>query len=137
MRSDEVLDTAFTPTQFRRGYDEREVDELLDDVVLALRHHEGGGSRDTAPMRAEAIAQVRFTQTQYRRGYDEEEVDALLDRVKGTLEAFEGGMVQTASARSPDPSPPHPSPASTPTAGDPPGRGVGAGILRWLRGEPR
>ena len=131
MRADEVLQTTFTQTQFRRGYDEREVDVLLDDVVLALRHHEAGGSSDAAPMRAEDVAHVRFTQTQYRRGYDEGEVDDLLDLVRQNLEACEKRQRTTL----PPPSAPPPvSSTSPPAEGQP---GIGARALRWLRGDPR
>jgi DivIVA domain-containing protein len=43
LTSAEVLNKIFTPTQIRRGYDEREVDEFLDQVVQVLRYYEGGG----------------------------------------------------------------------------------------------
>jgi DivIVA domain-containing protein len=34
---EDVLDKTFTTTQFRRGYDEREVDDFLDDIVAEMR----------------------------------------------------------------------------------------------------
>src|SRR6478752_3725341 len=34
---EDVLNKNFTPTQFRRGYDEREVDDFLDEVVAEMR----------------------------------------------------------------------------------------------------
>ena len=34
---DDVLNKTFTTTQFRRGYDEREVDDFLDDIVVEMR----------------------------------------------------------------------------------------------------
>ena len=34
---EDVLDKNFTATQFRRGYDEQEVDDFLDEVVVELR----------------------------------------------------------------------------------------------------
>jgi DivIVA domain-containing protein len=43
LRSDEVMSRTFTPTSLRRGYDEREVDEFLDQVVETLRYYEQGG----------------------------------------------------------------------------------------------
>ncbi|WP_406829337.1 DivIVA domain-containing protein [Pedococcus sp. KACC 23699] len=43
LTSDEVTNQRFTSTSFRRGYDEREVDEFLDTVVEALRYYEQGG----------------------------------------------------------------------------------------------
>ena len=42
LTGDRVLATTFTQTQFSRGYDEREVDEFLDTVVVTLRAHEAG-----------------------------------------------------------------------------------------------
>ncbi len=34
---EDVLNKNFTATQFRRGYDEQEVDDFLDEVVAELR----------------------------------------------------------------------------------------------------
>ena len=34
---EDVLNKNFTATQFRRGYDEQEVDDFLDEVVVELR----------------------------------------------------------------------------------------------------
>ena len=45
---EDVFNKNFTPTQFRRGYDEREVDDFLDEVVAELRRivKEGDDLRD-------------------------------------------------------------------------------------------
>ncbi len=43
LTSDEVTSRSFTPTSLRRGYDEREVDDFLDQVVETLRYYEQGG----------------------------------------------------------------------------------------------
>ena len=43
LTSRDVLNRSFTPTSFRHGYDEREVDEFLDQVVQTLRYYEQGG----------------------------------------------------------------------------------------------
>ena len=43
LTSDAVTKKNFTPTSFRRGYDEREVDDFLDQVVETLRYYEQGG----------------------------------------------------------------------------------------------
>ena len=37
LTAEDVLNKTFTQTQFRRGYDEREVDDFLDEVVSELR----------------------------------------------------------------------------------------------------
>ena len=34
---EDVLNKNFTATQFRRGYDEHEVDDFLDQIVVELR----------------------------------------------------------------------------------------------------
>jgi DivIVA domain-containing protein len=48
----------FTPTSLRRRYDEREVDDFLDQVVEALRYYEQGGrpgpQAPASPARPEA-----------------------------------------------------------------------------------
>ncbi|NNM44443.1 DivIVA domain-containing protein [Knoellia koreensis] len=43
LTSQDVTNYSFTPTSFRRGYDEREVDDFLDQVVQTLRYYEQGG----------------------------------------------------------------------------------------------
>jgi DivIVA domain-containing protein len=43
LTSNEVMSRSFTPTSLRRGYDEREVDDFLDQVVETLRYYEQGG----------------------------------------------------------------------------------------------
>jgi len=98
LRGDDVLNTTFTQTQFRRGYDEREVDDFLDRAVVALRHHESGRPVAEAPMSSRDVEGVRFTQTQLRRGYDEEEVDTLLADLAGTLAQHEAGGSAAGSA---------------------------------------
>jgi len=98
LRGDDVLNTTFTQTQFRRGYDEREVDDFLDRAVVALRHHESGRPVAEAPMSSRDVEGGRFTQTQLRRGYDEEEVDTLLADLAGTLAQHESGGSAAGSA---------------------------------------
>ena len=39
----DVTNQSFTPTQFRHGYDERQVDDFLDQVVETLRYYQRGG----------------------------------------------------------------------------------------------
>lgn len=46
---DDVLNKTFTTTQFRRGYDEREVDDFLDEIVLEMRR----GIKDTEDLRTQ------------------------------------------------------------------------------------
>jgi len=37
LNPEEVVNKRFSPTKFRQGYDEEEVDEFLDEVVAELR----------------------------------------------------------------------------------------------------
>ena len=46
---DDVLNKTFTTTQFRRGYDEREVDDFLDDIVVEMRR----ASKDVEELRGQ------------------------------------------------------------------------------------
>ena len=74
LSADDVLLTRFAATKLRPGYDQRQVDDLLDRVVDALLT---GGDVD--------LAAVRLRQTRWREGYDIAEVDAFLDEVRVTL----------------------------------------------------
>lgn len=114
-----VRSAAFTTTQFRGGYDEREVDDFLDRVIAALEDHERGAkpTLTSADVRA-AI----FATTSFRRGYDAADVDRLLQEAITTLEHYERG-----GARPPAP----PAPPAAPR-----GEGAAARIGRWLRGDP-
>lgn len=85
---EDVLTSTFTQTQFREGYDEREVDVLLDEVVAALRQHAAGAPAGLAARQVEA---TRFTATRFRRGYDQAEIDAFLVDVVHTLRHHESG----------------------------------------------
>ncbi|MGG5257706.1 DivIVA domain-containing protein [Phycicoccus avicenniae] len=133
LRADEVLDAKFTQTQFAEGYDEREVDGLLDAVVTALRHHESGSGADGV-LTSAAVRGATFTPTRMRRGYAAADVDALLERAADALAAHEGAGGEAA-----EPAPARvdaggPGPERVPAAGGS-REGVGARLLRLLRGE--
>ena len=121
LTSKDVLNKTLTPTQFHTGYDEREVDDLLDKVVGALRYYEQGG-RPGPQAPASPTQGHRFTSTKFRRGYDQREVDDFLDEVNETVHYYEQGG-------RPDPQ----ALASLSTA-EP--EGLGQRALRWLRGDP-
>lgn len=139
LRSEDVQNATFTQTQFRRGYDEREVDDFLDRATAALRHHERGLPASAAPLSSQDVSGVRFTQTQFRRGYDEEEADTFLEDLARTLEQYERGGAAPAV-----PGPPSPSPnvaTSAPRGHEYEGgilheeESLGARLLRTLRGD--
>lgn len=49
LRSEDVQNKTFTSTQFRPGYDQREVYDFLDQVLETLRQYEQGGAPGAAP----------------------------------------------------------------------------------------
>ena len=147
LRSEDVVGATFTQTQFREGYDEREVDDLLDEAAAALRHHEGGHAARSAPLTSGRVAEARFTTTKFRRGYDQGEIDAFLDDLRHTLRHHEsGGGTHAPSARAL--ATPTARPTARPTPQTPRARGredlppgvrghesLGARVLRVLRGR--
>lgn len=135
--SEDVLDATFTQTQFRTGYDEREVDDFLDRATAALRHHEKGLPAADAPLSSQDVSGARFTQTQLRRGYDQQEVDTFLEDLAGTLRQHEAGGGAPAVTGSSTPNIPTPAPRGHPVSG-----GIlhedelwGSRLLRRLRGD--
>ncbi len=83
---EDVLNCHFTQTQLREGYDEREVDDYLDDVVATMRHLDGTAGAPRRLLTAADVAGTRFTVTKFRRGYDMQDVDGLLERVADALD---------------------------------------------------
>lgn len=128
LTSDEVLRSTFTQTQFRDGYDEGQVDDLLDAVAEALRAHEEAGPPPRRPLTAADVRASRLSVTRMRRGYEMGEVDALLERAAEALAAREG---DGAAGR------PAPAASAAPPAATGPREGLGARLLRVLRGDPR
>ena len=133
---EDVLNVRFAQTQFRDGYDEREVDDFLDAVVVALRYYAEGRPASAAPLTAVKVERMRFTPTRLRRGYDHADVDAFLGDVAHTLRQHESGagaVVGSGSPTVPSPSPGRPSPAAPTATGET--EPFGRRILRLLRGE--
>ncbi|WP_157581304.1 DivIVA domain-containing protein [Phycicoccus sp. Root563] len=122
LTSKDVMDKTLTPTQFHAGYDEREVDDLLDEVANALRYYEAGG-RPGPGAPASPTPGHRFTSTKLRRGYDEQEVDEFLEQVIETFHYYEQGG--------------RPDPQALAGTIASPSEGPGQKALRWLRGDPR
>lgn len=131
LRADDVLAARFRQTQLGEGYDEREVDGLLDAVVTSLRRYEAGEPA-TDVLTAAGVRAARFTPTRLRRGYGTAEVDALLEHVAETLAGYERGAQPA----------PVPAPVGRPTGFEDPGTGgpragLAARLLGVLRGDPR
>ena len=122
LTSKDVLNKTLTSTQFRDGYDEREVDDMFDRVVAALRYYEQGGRPGPQAPPSPARGH-RFRSTKLRRGYDEREVDDFLDQVIETLRHYEQGGRPNLQAIAP--------------AVGPEPEALGQRALRWLRGDAR
>ena len=122
LTSKDVMNKTLTPTQFHAGYDEREVDDMLDQVAATLRYYEQGGQPGPQAPASPTLGR-RFTSTKFRRGYDEREVDDFLAQATDTLRYYEQ------SGR------PDPQARASMAASEP--EGLGQRALRWLRGDPR
>jgi DivIVA domain-containing protein len=87
MRAEDVIDTRFTPTRFRAGYDQDQVDDLLDRITATFAAAEQG--RGPGPLTADEVVAARFQPTKFREGYDQGEVDDFLAEVVVALRAAE------------------------------------------------
>jgi DivIVA domain-containing protein len=65
-----IKKVAVTPVRFRKGYDECEVDDFLDEIVASLAKPLTGPQLSAAQIRDREVRQVGF-----RGGYDIEQVD--------------------------------------------------------------
>ncbi|MFN8045459.1 MAG: DivIVA domain-containing protein [Dermatophilaceae bacterium] len=122
LTADLVRNATFTTTQFRGGYDERQVDDSLDVVIAALEDYERG-ARPT--LTSADVRAMTFMTASFRRGYDAEDVDRMLQEVIATLEHYERG------GRTPLVAPAAPAAPAAPR-----GEGAAARLGRWLRGDP-
>lgn len=77
---DDVLQVRFAPTHLRHGYDQVEVDDLLDHVVATLRNADAPDALTPADLDAVTLRTRRLS-----GGYDMAQVDAFLVRVRATL----------------------------------------------------
>ena len=94
--ADEVVAKRFQPTKVRAGYDQDEVDQLLDRAVQELQRlqaeNEGLQRLQLDPLSPpvfmtdplltpDQVTQQRFQQTKFRDGYSQDEVDDFLDKI--------------------------------------------------------
>jgi DivIVA domain-containing protein len=96
LSADEVGSIYFRKPPFgRRGYDEQQVDEFLDQVQADLRARYAGGAVVKVMLTAGDVHEVSFMKPPFgRRGYDEQQVDEFLDQVQADLRArYAGGAV--------------------------------------------
>jgi DivIVA domain-containing protein len=72
----------FTTTRLVQGYDEREVDEYLDEIIETFL------GRRKPPLRSAAVRSKRFNIVRFRAGYDQDEVEVFLDEASSKLSAM-------------------------------------------------
>jgi DivIVA domain-containing protein len=70
---DRIKNVRFSTTRLASGYEEREVDDFLDQLVATIS---SGGRLDAA-----AVSEARFHTTRLRPGYTKQDVDAFLDEL--------------------------------------------------------
>ena len=106
LTSEDVLNKKLQVTRFREGYEQDEVDELLDDVVQTLRAWETGaeaaapqpdddggapghGAQPAGALTSEDVLNKKLQVTRFREGYEQDEVDELLDAIMRVLRGYE------------------------------------------------
>jgi DivIVA domain-containing protein len=76
-----IKKVAFTPTRFRPGYDEREVDDFLDAVIASLNDASQPLRLTPAQIRDRVLPQVKF-----KGGYEIAQVDAFRGRIADAIQ---------------------------------------------------
>ncbi|QBI52122.1 DivIVA domain-containing protein [Streptomonospora litoralis] len=95
----DIRSKQFNTVRLRAGYNEDDVDVLLDRVEATLVGLQGG-PRSGPPITAEEVEGAKFRTTRLSPGYDEEEVDHFLDVVAADLRAH--GLVRPSEAAWPE-----------------------------------
>ena len=99
LTADDVLTVKFEASSFKEGYEQDEVDEILDEIATTIRELEerlGTSQASSAPshrkaeslLTSEAVRNIRFSTTRWS-GYHIDQVDAFLTQVVSTMEALE------------------------------------------------
>ena len=115
LNPEEVVNKRFSPTKFRQGYDEEEVDEFLDEVVAELRRLNGENEELRAKLSA---CESRVAELSRNGGRAREEAPA----------SAPVAVVPPAPAPAPAPIPvPVPAPAPAPVPAPAPARAASAG----------
>ncbi len=129
----DIRDKKFHTVRLRPGYNEDDVDALLDRIEATLIALDGG-PRNGELLTADAVREARFRTTRFSPGYREDEVDAFLDRVIAELA---GRGLGRAAPSGPPPLPPRPVPTPEPapapratTASEPAVPGMSAEAVR-------
>ncbi|WP_026118266.1 DivIVA domain-containing protein [Nocardiopsis salina] len=112
----DIRNKKFHTVRFRPGYNEGDVDALLDRVEATLLTLDGGPRKGDL-ITADEVRGARFRTTRFGPGYREDEVDDFLDRIVSELA---GRGLGRAAPSGPPPLPPRPEPEpAAPRAPDP------------------
>ncbi|PSK99568.1 DivIVA domain-containing protein [Murinocardiopsis flavida] len=88
---EDIRATRFRSARMRRGYNQEDVDLLLERVEATLRALDRGEDPGRRGVTAAAIESSSFRSTFMTTGYDEGQVDDLLDEIAAELRARESG----------------------------------------------
>ncbi|WP_046470447.1 DivIVA domain-containing protein [Allosalinactinospora lopnorensis] len=126
----DIRNKKFRTVRLQTGYNEQDVDALLDRVEATIAALQGGPLPDQL-ITAEEVMASRFRSTKLATGYHEDDVDEFLDDVAADLRRHGLGTVadRPAPGTLPDPPslrrtrgmdfPPPPPPAPEPPSGEP------------------
>ncbi|WP_411700675.1 DivIVA domain-containing protein [Conyzicola sp.] len=95
LSADEVAHLRLPTTKFDNGFDQDEVDDLLERVVAALREYEAApvAAPVEAPpadlLHSSSLADATFTTTRFRTGYSIVGVDGFLAAARELIAAYE------------------------------------------------
>jgi len=106
----DIRNKKFHTVRLRPGYNEEDVDALLDRVEATLIALDGG-PRNGELLTADGVREARFRTTRFGPGYREDEVDDFLDHVIAELA---GRGLGRSGPSDPPPLPPRPAPAPAP-----------------------
>jgi len=98
LKSTDITTAEFAITKFREGYEQAEVDALLDRATTALAAWE---SRGAAALSSAEVNAHTFPTTKFGNGYDQDQVDDLLDRVVAALAEYENAVPEVEAAEAP------------------------------------
>ncbi|MUL40349.1 DivIVA domain-containing protein [Streptomonospora sp. PA3] len=100
----DIRNKQFNTVRLRPGYNEEDVDTLLDRVEATIAGLQGG-PRSGRPITAEEVEGAKFRTTRLSPGYDEEEVDNFLDVIAADLRSH--GLARPSEAAWPPPARPY------------------------------
>ncbi|MET4581874.1 DivIVA domain-containing protein [Conyzicola nivalis] len=93
LKSTDITTASFAITKFREGYEQAEVDALLDSATAALAAWESQG---VATLSSEDVNAHKFQTTKFGNGYDQDQVDDLLDQLVAALAEHESAVPEAA-----------------------------------------